>query len=203
MGELIDVDQAGPGDDELDADAAEDARQLGDQLELARRARGEVGVAALGRERHEPAVDVVQHRDAEPGAGRDHRRVAARHGDALLQHRELVALEHRHRVGQRLEIVDDLGALQAERRAHRFAVDEPRHVGQPRHLIGDGAGDADARRRDRARVDFPGAEELAHHRLEAVVVERDELADLDRRGPIRLRREQPEQRLGAADVAGQ
>ena len=82
-------------------------------------------------------------------------------------------------------------------------VDEPRHVRQPRDLIGDGAGDADTRRRDRARVDLPRAEELAHHRLEPVVVERDELADFDRRWPIGIRREQPEQRLGAADVAGQ
>ena len=203
MRELIDVDQSWSGDDELDADPAEHARQIGDELELARRARGEVGVAALGRKRHEPPVDVVQHRDAHPGAGRDHRRVAARHRDPLLQHRELARLEDRNGVGQRFEVVDDLGALQAERCPHRFAVDEPGHVRQPRHLIGHGAGDADARGGDRARVDFPGAEELAHHRHQAVVVERDELADFDRRGPIRIRREQPEQRLRATDIARQ
>ena len=90
MRELIEVDEARPRDDVLDADAAEDARQLGDELELARRSRREVRVAALRCERHEPAVDVVQHRDAHAGAGGDHRRISPGHGDALLQHREFV-----------------------------------------------------------------------------------------------------------------
>ena len=203
MSELIDVDQSGPGDDELDADAAEDACEIGDQLELARGASGEVGVAALGRERNEPPVDVVQHRDAHPRARRDHRRIAAGHGDSLLQHRELARLEDRHGVGQRLQIVDHLGTLQAERGAHGFAVDEPRHVGEPCDLFGDRTRDPDACRRDRPRVHFPCAEKLAHHRLEPVVVERLELPDLDRGRALGVGREQPEQCLGAADVAGQ
>ena len=153
--------------------------------------------------RHESSVDVVQHRDPEPGTGGDHRRVAAGHRDALLEHREFVRLEDRHRVGERLEVVDHFGALEAERGGHRLGVDEPGHVRQPRHLIRHGAGHADARRRDGARVDLPRAQELAHHRFEPVVVERHELADLDRRGPIGIEREQSEQCLGAADVAGQ
>ena len=52
-------------------------------------------------------------------------------------------------------------------------------------------------------VDLPGPEELAQHRLETVVVERDELADLDRRRSLRAWSEEPEQGLGTADVAGE
>ena len=86
-----------------------------EHLDLARRARAPVGVAAFGRARHEAAVDVEQQRFAEAGAGGNHRGVAARLRDALLQHRELRRLEHRHRVGHRLEIVEDVDA--AQRRA--------------------------------------------------------------------------------------
>ena len=74
--------------------------------------------------------------------------------------------------------------LQTERGGDRSRVDQPRHVRQPRHLVGHRAGDAEARRRDRARLDVPCAQELADHRHQAVVVERDELADLDRLRPL-------------------
>ena len=68
-------------------DAAEDARQLAHQLELARRAGGEVGVPALRLAGNEPAVDVVQQRLAEPGARGDDGRVAVRERDPLLEGR--------------------------------------------------------------------------------------------------------------------
>ena len=132
MGELIDIDQPWSGDDELHIDPAEDAREIGDQLELARRARGKIRVAAFGGERHEPSLDVVQHRDPEPGAGGDDRGVAARHRDALLQHRELARLEDRHRVGERFEVVDHFDTLQIQPGGNGVGVDEPRHVRQPR-----------------------------------------------------------------------
>ena len=46
-------------------------------------------------------------------------------------------------------------------------------------------------------------EELADHRREIVVVERDEFADLDPGGPLGRPREEPEQRLGPAYVGRQ
>ena len=203
MGELINVDQTWSRDDKLHTDPAEHARELGDELELARRAGGEVCMAAFGGERHESPVDVVQHRDPETGTGSDHCGVAAWHRDALLEHRQFVWLENRDGVGERLEVVDHFGALETERGGHRFGVDEPGHVRQPRHLIRYGARHSDARRRDGARVDLPRAQELAHHRFQPIVVERHELADLDRCGPVRFGGEEPEQRLGATDVAGE
>ena len=108
--------------------------------------RREVGVAAFGRGRHEAAVEVVEHRLAEPGAGGDHRGVAVRDRDALLQHRELVGLEHRHRVAERLEIVEQDAARQAAALGDRPHVHQPRHVAQPRDVVGDRAGHPEARR---------------------------------------------------------
>ncbi len=143
----------------------------------------------------------MQHRDAETGTGGDDGRVAEGLCDALLEHLAFVRLEDRHRVRERLEVVDHLGAPETERRGHRFGVHEPGHVRQPRHLIRDGTRHTDARGRDGARVDLPGAQEFAHHRFQPVIVERHELSDLDRFRPVTVRGEQPEQRLGAADVA--
>ena len=110
---------------------------------------------------------------------------------------------NRHRVSQRLEVVDHFDAFQPQSGGYSLAVNEPRDVRQSRHLIGDRAGDADARGRDGARIDFPRTKELAHHRLEPVVVERDELTDFDRLRTLGIRGEQTEQRFCAADVARQ
>ena len=49
--------------------------------------------------------------------------------------------------------------------------------------------------------DLARFEERLDHRLEAGIIQRHELADVDRRRPIRLRDEQPKQRLGSADVS--
>ena len=99
----------------LDADAAEDARQFGDHRQLARRAGGEVRVTALGRRRQELSIDVVQQRLAETGAGGDDRRVSGRDRNALLQHGELVGVEHVDRVRERFQVVDDRRAPEAQR----------------------------------------------------------------------------------------
>ena len=82
----------------LDAAAAVDARERREHLDLARRPRAPVGVPAFRGARDEAAVEVVEERFAEPGAGRDHRGVAGRLRDALLQDRQLRRLEHRHRI---------------------------------------------------------------------------------------------------------
>ncbi len=93
-----------------------------------------------------------------------------------------------------------------------LVVDAPRHVGQPRDLIGDGAGDAEARRLDPPRVHALRPQELTDDVLEAVVFERDELAGLDHCRPIvgradpaagRVASKEPEQRLRSAHIAGE
>ena len=95
MRELVDVDEAGTGEDVLDADAAEDAGELAAPwLELARRPRREVGVPSFGRAGHQPAVDIVEQSFAEAGAGGDHRGVAVPRRPPALERRQLVRLEH-------------------------------------------------------------------------------------------------------------
>ena len=114
MREAEKVDEAGSGNDALVVDAPVDAGELLDERELARGPRGEVGVAAFRGRREEAAVDVVEQRFAEPGAGGNQRGVPRRHGDAFLQHRQLVGLEHGHGVRHRLEIVQQRGRPPAE-----------------------------------------------------------------------------------------
>ena len=147
------------------------------------------------------APDVVKHRFTQAGARGDDRGVASWRRDALLQHRELARLERRHRVRERLEIVDDDRLSQASRLRDLFALNEPGNVRETRHLIGNRAGDAEAGGGDRARLHVARAEELAHHLLEPAVLERDELADLHRLRPLGCGREQAEERFRSADVA--
>ena len=187
----------------LDADAAEDPHQRCQHLDLARRVRREVGVAALRRGRHEPAVDVVQHRFAEAGARGDHRGVAvraARRPAAAPPARPAPAPGRRrpaprdrsagwHRAGGRVRSATRPASTSHGTLVSRatWSVTAP---ATPKHAASICRG-----------LTFCALQELADHRLEAVVVERDELADVDRRGRSGSRREEPEQRLGAADVA--
>jgi hypothetical protein len=195
------VDQAGAGHDALGVDAAVDARELGDERHLTRGARREVGVTALGRGGHEPAVDVVQQRFAEPGAGGDERRVAGLERHAFLEHRELVRLEHRHRVGHRLEVVEHRhGRLDPLRQ--RRAVDDPRHVGEPRDQARDRAGGAHAAGGHRRFA--PVVEEQLDDLPQAGEVEGRVLTDRDRgRAVAAVVAEQTQVRLRASNVAGE
>ena len=84
--DAVDVEQAAARDDMLDVGAAVARGEVAQQRDFAFGARGEVGVPAFRRRRDEAAVDVVQQRLAEAGAGRDQRDVAAAQRLALLQH---------------------------------------------------------------------------------------------------------------------
>ena len=79
------VRQPESGHDVLDFGPAEACRQVSHERDLPLRARGEVGMSALGRRRNEPAVHVMQKRLAQPRAGGDHRHVSAAKGFAFLQ----------------------------------------------------------------------------------------------------------------------
>ena len=132
--------------------------------------------------------------------------VAAAQRLALLQHVRLRLAQHRHRVRQRLEIVQQRDARDPERRRDPARVDEPRHVGDLHRLVDHRPGDAEARRLDRAvraRASVASAvQELRDHRLQIGIVERAERADDDRPRPRRYGVEQAEQRLRSSDVAG-
>jgi hypothetical protein len=201
--ELIDVDQAGAADHVLHAAAPVDAREDREHLDLARRPRAPVRVPAFRRAGHEAVVEVEEERFAEPGAGRDHRGVAVRLRDPLLQDRQLGRFEYRHGMRHGLEVVEDMDAPEAGRRGDRRSVHQPGHVREPRDLVGHRAGDAERRRLDRARLDAVPLEELPDHRHQIVVLERDELADFDPPGTLRRPREESEQRLGSAYVGRQ
>ena len=172
-----------------------------EHLDLARRARAPVGMAALRRARDETPVDVVQHRFAESGPRRDHRGVPARLRDTVLQHRELVRCQH----GTANAIASrSLRMCTCRRDApprDLGGIHEPRHVGEPRHLVGDCTRDAEGGRRDAAPLDAARLQELTDHRHQAVVVQRCELADLHGRRPVGRGTEQSEERLGTTDVA--
>ena len=84
--DAVHVEESAAGDDVLDVGAAVARDQIASERDLALVARREIGVPALGRGRNEAAVDVVQQRLAEAGAGRDQRDVAAAQRLALLQH---------------------------------------------------------------------------------------------------------------------
>ena len=73
----MNVDEAGSRHDVLDLGAAEALRQVAQQRDLASRVRAANRRGRLRRRRDEPAVDVVQQRLPEAGAGGDQRDVAA------------------------------------------------------------------------------------------------------------------------------
>ena len=187
----------------LGADAAEEPGQCRDHLELARRAGREIGVASFRLSGHQPSIDVQEHALAEAGAGGNHRDVPARDASAFLQHRELVAGEHRNRVGHRLEIVEQPDPPEAVPLHQRRGVDAPGDVGELGDLVGDGAGHAERRGFELAGADPALAQERAEDRLQPVVIERDELVDVERPGPRLARLEQSEQRLGPADISAE
>ena len=95
------------------------------------------------------AGDVVQHRFAEPGAGGDDRDVAAFERLPFLQHVHLGRRQHGHRVGHRLQIVQQRHAREFEARPHTPCVDIERDVGEFRRVVDHRSGDAKAGGLDR------------------------------------------------------
>src|SRR5262249_61082452 len=83
------------------------------------------------------------------------------------------------------------------------AAAAPARRAKRRRVARAGARHAEAHGPDGLRLDPFRLEELADHRHEAVVVERDELAGLDHRRPFGRLLEQTEQRFGSPDVGGQ
>jgi len=107
MREPEQVGETRAGDHPIEIHAAEALAEIRHEREFARRARGEVGVAAFGRRRHEPPVDVMEERFAKAGAGRNEGGIPGGHRDAFLQRGQLVGFEHRHGVCHRLEVVQE------------------------------------------------------------------------------------------------
>jgi hypothetical protein len=122
---------------------------------------------------------------------------------APLQDGELVPFEHRDRRRHRFQIVQDVHVAEACAWADLRRVDQPGHVRHARNLIGHRAGNAERRGFDVLRIDVVRFQELANHRDEAAVVERDEFPDFNRCRPLGRAVEKSEQRLRSADVSGQ
>ncbi len=197
------VDQAWSRQDVFVGDAPVAGGEELQQGDLARRPRREVGVAALGWRGHQAPVLSNEHRLAEAGAGREETRVAVGRERALLHDVELVGVQHRHAVRHRLDVVEQPHAPQP-RRGHELArVHRPRDVGDVHRLLADRPGDADAGRLHLVRQGARRAEERRQHGRQAGEVARGVRAHVEEiRAPAR-RLEQAEQRLGAAQIAGE
>jgi hypothetical protein len=104
-------------------------------------------MAAFGRRCDLAAVDVVEQRLTETGAGCDDPDVALRRRRALLKDVQLIVFENRHGVGQGLQIVQQVNPSKAERSSERARVDVPRDVRQVHGVIDDRTGGAEARSR--------------------------------------------------------
>ncbi len=199
----VNVEQAAAGDDVLDLRAAVLRDQPAQQRDLALVGGGKVGVAALGRQRDETAVDIVQHRHAETGAGGNQADVARWNRFPGLQHLDFRFVERRHTVSHRFEIVQQGGAFEAEALRDGAGVDRPRHVGQVRDTVHHRAGGAETGALDPLSRRRRRSYESVDDGVEAVVVARRETVDR-RRARTRPRAlEQTEQRLGSTDVAGE
>ncbi len=135
---------------------------------------------------------------AEPGPGRDHRHRPVRLGLARIDDAQILGQQMRHRVRGRLQIVEQDHAREAKLAPQRLLLDDPgqiRQVGAAReHRPGhvEAGGDdrlADLRQKGADHLVQPG-------KVGAVKLRLDQ-----RRAGARLRREQRQQRLGAADIA--
>ncbi len=146
---------------------------------------------------------MVQQRLPEARAGRDQRHVASALRLPLLQHVHLGVAQHRHRVGHGLQIVQQEHALQLECARDASGVHAPRHIRELGSFIDHGTGDAKAGRIDRVRAHRFVPHELPNHRWKVVEGERPERAHDDRLRTRSARIEEPEERLGSTDVAGQ
>ena len=169
MREAEQVGETGTRDDAVVIHAAEALAEIGDERQLARRARGKIRVAAFGGGGHETAIDVVKQRFAEARAGRDERGVASRRRDAFLQRCQFIGFEYGDRVRHRFEVVQERdGAAQSF--AHRRRVGDPRDVDHARDQSVDGACHAEGSRANTGRARF--FEKCADQIIETVEVER-------------------------------
>jgi len=165
------------------------------------RASREIGVAGLGRRRHETSADAVQRGLPQTGACRDERGVSCRQGIAGLQHDLLVVRQHLDAVRHGFEVVE-----QRYRRAglvrDLVGVHHPVAIRQPRDPADNRAGNA-----ERDGVETRHAADIARERVE-LIGERGEIRrgvseEMALRGPGLCLLEKAEQRLGAAHIAGQ
>ena len=180
------------------------AVRVAEQRDFALGSGRKVGMAALGRRRDQPAVHVVQQGDTQAGSCGDQRDVAA---GGSVRRAAACAARQSSSTGTAYAI-----AMRSLRTRTRFSANavatvrpSTRHGTwvEPRGIVDDRAGDAEARPIDRRAIDRPGLEKRGDHRREIGEVERREDLDgkLARTGTCRI--EQSEPRAGAADVAGE
>lgn len=165
-------------------------------LELRRRSEG--GRAALGGRRVVPRAVPPERRLSEPGPCRDYRARSNGIGGAFVQDCKVAVAEHEDAPRARLDVVHERHLAQAELPFQLRRVDVPGKV-DPRYAPPDDHA-RDAERgalRSHAGRRKEGLEEVG----QALELRGDVGRSRHRRGP--LLREDPEARLGGADVAGE
>src|SRR5450432_1735305 len=145
-----DVDEAVAREHALARDAPVLGAEVLEEARLERRARREVGVAALRRD------DLVaigclgpeEKRLAEAGAGPEHGDGTSFHGRAAAERDEIGGADDRHAQGRGAEVVDERDALDPEAHGERAPVDDPGQVRRAGAVVLDGPRDAEAGRVD-------------------------------------------------------
>ncbi len=131
-----------------------------EELHLQRAPRGEVAVAALGREGEVLGARPDQARLAEPGAGGDHGdRLAAAHRPLLGEGDERRGRHEQAAARARREVVEQDHLADAEPAREGLLVEAPGQVGERRRALGDRRGDGEGSH-VRGRAAGLGEEEL-------------------------------------------
>jgi hypothetical protein len=148
---------------------------------------------------------MLAHQDglAEAGAGGHQAGIAVGVELAALENVQFVRTQGRHTVCHRLDVVENPGAADAGARHQLAAIDEPRHVGEPGHLLDVRPGHTDACELHLGGARAGGAEERRHHRRQTRIVERRVFAHVEQFGASAMWTEEPELRLRAAKVSGE
>ena len=140
----VDGDQAGSRNDPLAGDTPELILQRAAELPLDLVARRELRMPALRRVDAIAAAIPGKKRLPEPRARADERDGAVGDRLSLLDGLDVLRPEQGEPVTDGVEVVDDGGMGDADRRSQLALVDGPRQVGRPGHAVDHAAGDREA-----------------------------------------------------------
>jgi hypothetical protein len=118
---------------------------------------------------------------------------------AALERLELIAVEHRHRIRHRLQIVEERDPRQREPRRKLGRIDAPLDVGHLRGLVDDRPGDAEGSGGDGGAFRRVGEESIDDLQQPGKLGGRERL-HIDGNRPAISRLEQSDERFGAANI---
>ena len=143
----------------------------------------------------------MEQRFAESGTRGDQRDVAAAASLAFLENVYFTLAEDRNRPGHRLEVVQEVDAIDPECRPNTVCLDAPRDVGQRCAVAKHRSRDPERRAPDRTARGIAVLQERIDHRRQIAVLERPERPHQHRARPYGRPVEQSEERFRTADVA--